>query len=80
MRLLWTIQNIPELKKAIHENDVMFGTLDSWILYKFSNLHVSNISNSAATGLYDPYSMGYAAWAFNSFGIPKSIMPTGEFR
>ena len=30
--------------QALKENDVMFGTLDSWLIYKFTKLHLSNIS------------------------------------
>ena len=80
MRLLWTLQNIPELVAAVkaEKNDVMFGTLDTWLLYKLSGnkkLHLTNTSNVAATGLYDPFSMEYAPWAFRLFGIPYEIMP-----
>ena len=52
MRLLWTLIYNPEVKEALKNNDVMYGTLDSWIIYKFSKLHVTNISNSAATGIH----------------------------
>ena len=75
MRLLWTLQNIPEVRQALKANDVMYGTLDSWIIYKFSRVHVCSISNAAATGLYDPFSLDYAPWAFHAFGIPEGIMP-----
>ena len=65
MRLLWTLQNVPELVSAVkaEKNDVMFGTLDTWLLYKLSGnrkLHLTNASNVAATGLYDPFSMEYS--------------------
>ena len=55
MRLLWTLQNIPELVAAVkaEKNDVMFGTIDTWLLYRFSGdkkKHFSNISNVAASG------------------------------
>ena len=58
MRLLWTLQNIPELTEAIkaEKNNVLFGTLESWLLYKFSGakkLHISTTSNVAATGKND---------------------------
>ena len=55
MRLLWTLQNIPELVNALKSDrhEVMFGTLDCWLLYKLSGdkkLHITNMSNVAATG------------------------------
>ena len=33
------------------------------------------IFNINFLGLYDPFSLSYAAWAFNTLGIPKNIMP-----
>ena len=55
MRLLWTIQNIPELTEALktEKDNVMFGTIDCWLLFKLSGekkLHLSTYSNAAATG------------------------------
>lgn len=55
MRLLWVLQNVPELMNAVKHDktDVLYGTLDSWLLFKFSGdkqVHLTNISNAAATG------------------------------
>ena len=56
MRLLWTLQNIPELVEAFKngsKHDILFGTLDTWLLYKLSGdkkIHITNISNAAGTG------------------------------
>ena len=57
MRLLWTLQNIPELVEALKndKNSVMFGTLECWLLYKLSGdkkTHMSTSSNAAATGMF----------------------------
>jgi glycerol kinase len=51
-RLVWALNNIPALKTALLKGDVMFGTVDTWLLYKFSagSLHLTDISNAAATG------------------------------
>ena len=34
------------------------------------------MSNIAATGIYDPFTHQYAAWAFSMFNIPMDMMPT----
>ncbi|KAJ3665404.1 hypothetical protein Zmor_000900 [Zophobas morio] len=75
-RLLWVLQNIPELKAAVSQKTVMFGTIDTWLLYKFSkgNLHVTDISNAAATGFYDPFVSEWGSWA-TLLGIPEQILP-----
>jgi putative glycerol kinase 5 len=76
-RLLWTLQNIPELKSAISQNNVMFGTIDTWLLYKLTkgNLHVTDISNASATGFFDPFVFEWGSWAKVVLGIPESILP-----
>ena len=51
-RLLWALQNIPALKEAVKKNNAMFGTLDTWLLYKLSRgkNFMTDIANAAATG------------------------------
>ena len=53
-RLVWALQNVPQLKGALAKDDVLFGTVDTWLLHKFSGgkLHLTDISNAAATGLF----------------------------
>ncbi|CAH2266967.1 jg6667 [Pararge aegeria aegeria] len=36
MRLSWVLHNIQEFKSAVQSNDAMFGTLDTWLLYKMT--------------------------------------------
>jgi len=75
MRLLWMLDHVPGLRDAADRGEVMFGCVDSWILYKLTGKHVTEISNIAATGMYDPFTMDYAGWIFTMFNMPMSIMP-----
>ena len=51
-RLVGALQNISALKLALAKDDVMFGTVETWILHKLTagRLHLTDISNAAATG------------------------------
>eukprot|EP00095_Tigriopus_kingsejongensis_P001848 maker-scaffold10_size831480-snap-gene-7.25 protein:Tk01848 transcript:maker-scaffold10_size831480-snap-gene-7.25-mRNA-1 annotation:"glycerol kinase 5" len=77
MRLLWALQNIPSFAEAAKNNNAMFGTVDTWLLYKLTQgaHHFTDVGNASATGLYDPFTMQYGDWAFKLFGIPQHIMP-----
>lgn len=76
-RLLWALNNVPELSAAASENNALFGTIDSWLVYKLNKgrVHVSDIGNASATGLYDPFTLQYGGWAFKLFGLPMAMMP-----
>ena len=41
MRLLWMLDHVPGLRDAADRNEVMFGGVDTWILYKLTGKHVT---------------------------------------
>lgn len=82
-KLNWMIQNNIKLKRAIIEGKALFGTLDSWLLYKFRMSpnsekhpeHISDITNASATGFYDSFDQTYSPWMLKEFGIDGSMLP-----
>jgi glycerol kinase len=77
LRLVWMLQNVEALKKAAKCHQVMFGTVDTWLLYKLTGgrLHVTDVSNASATGFYDPFTMKWADWVLSLFSIPSNMLP-----
>lgn len=71
------IQNNKKLQAAIEQKSALFGTLDSWLLYRLrqgSDLdykpeHISDVTSCSATGFYDPFTLQWAKWALNLFSI-----------
>lgn len=76
IRLLWLLQNNREVQKALFEKNLMFGTMDTWLIYKLTGgkTYVSDISNASATGMYDPFSL---CWSFipKYINVPISLLP-----
>ncbi|CAH2042421.1 unnamed protein product, partial [Iphiclides podalirius] len=77
LRLFWALNNVPALQSAVRNNEAMFGTLDTWLLYKLTGnkLHMTDVSSASATGFFDPFTMQWAGWAMSIFGIPMSALP-----
>ena len=65
-RLLWALENISTFRKASETGDAMFGTLDTWLLYKLTGgvTYVSEISNASGTGMFDPFTVTWGAFVF----------------
>lgn len=76
MRLLWALQNNVTLKAAILNGTAMFGTLDTWLIYRLTKgkSYCTDYSAASATGMYDPFAL---SWTFflKLFGIPNWILP-----
>lgn len=75
------IQNNKKLQAAIEQKNALFGTLDSWLLYRlrqgtdldFKPEHISDVTSCSATGFYDPFTLQWAKWALNLFSIKVRI-------
>ncbi|XP_060871147.1 putative glycerol kinase 5 isoform X2 [Metopolophium dirhodum] len=78
-KLLWLLQNNRKFRQDMKNNEVQFGTLDTWLLYQASNgkLHVTDVSCASATGLFDLFTMSWMPnLMFQYFGITNTILPS----
>jgi putative glycerol kinase 5 len=81
-RLLWALENNEKLREAVKKEDALFGTVDSYLLYRLRSgrdlekiEHISDITNCTATGLYDPFTLKWAGWAVSMFKIKLHMFP-----
>ncbi|XP_065167019.1 putative glycerol kinase 5 [Atheta coriaria] len=75
MRLLYMLDNIPAMRKNI--KNLMFGTVDTWLLYKLTagRQYVTDYGNATSTGLVDPFEMDWSTIMHKILNIPRHIYP-----
>lgn len=79
-RLLYEIAHNKRLQRALNEKKARLELLDSWILYKLRSgngldpdvEHITDITSSTATGLYDPFTLSWSPLVRWMFGIDVS--------
>ena len=74
-KILWLLRNVNEVKNARLENDLCFGTIDSWILYKLTGKHLTDVTNASRTLMMDLKTLNWIDKIFNILDIPKESMP-----
>lgn len=79
-RLQFILKNNRQLQRAVQENRALYGGLDTWLLSKLKNVysgldHVSDISYSAATGIFDVFKLEWSGIMLPYFGINRKILP-----
>ncbi|XP_058460929.1 putative glycerol kinase 5 isoform X2 [Malaya genurostris] len=83
LRLAWVLQNNADLQRDVKNGNVLYGTIDSWLLYRLRQgtdqsrivEHVSDVTNCTSSGFYDPFGQEWAGWALNLFSIKKELLP-----
>ena len=74
-KIIWLLRNVDKVKKAKIENDLCFGTIDSWLLYKLTSNHVTDVTNASRTMLMDLNTLQWLDDVINKLEIPKDSLP-----
>jgi glycerol kinase len=77
-KLALLLDEHPVIRQKAEYGDALFGTVDSWLIYKLSGgaAHVTDISNSSRTMLFDIRSLEWSDELLRDLAIPRSLMPT----
>ena len=75
-KILWLLRNVDEVNKAKLDNDLCFGTIDSWLLYKLTGNHVTDVTNASRTLLMELDTLNWIENVINSLDIPLDSLPS----
>ena len=74
-KILWLIRNVPDVKKNLEIDNVCFGTIDSWLLYKLTNQHLTDVTNASRTLLLNIETGEWSNKILETLNIPNSSLP-----
>ena len=76
-KISWILKNVPKAREKAESGRLMFGTVDTWLMYKLSGgrIHATDYSNASRTMLYDIQERRWDEHLLSIFDIPSSIMP-----
>ncbi|CAF2522771.1 unnamed protein product [Rotaria sp. Silwood2] len=85
-KLLWLFERQPELVQRARNNELLFGCIETWLIWKLTGgqEHVTDVSCASSTGLYDPFLSEWSSLLCRNLGINMRLLPTikptfGEF-
>ncbi len=76
-KIKWIIENVEGVKTKINENKVLFGTIDTWLIYNMTSFknHVTDYTNASRTMIYNIKNLDWDDKLCDYLKIPKSILP-----
>ena len=74
-KIIWLMKNVPDVKKSLENNDVIFGTVDSWLIYKLNESLQTDVTNASRTLLFDLESLNWNERILNEYNIPIDSLP-----
>lgn len=85
-KISWILNNIPDAKRRAENGELLFGTVDCYLLWKFSKgkVHATDATNASRTMLFNIHTQQWDDDLLNAFNIPDKLLPqvfdsSGEF-
>lgn len=76
-KIRWILENVPGARQKAMEGKLLFGTVDSWLIWKLSGgtTHITDVSNASRTMLFDINTLEWDKTLLEIFDIPVNMLP-----
>jgi len=74
-KLKWLLDSQPDARERAARGDLLFGTIDSWLTWKLTGEHVTDVTNAGRTFLMNLGTMDWDDRMLQTFQIPRGMLP-----
>lgn len=74
-KIKWILDNVDGAREKAENGRLMFGTVDSWLVYKLTGVHATDSTNASRTMLYNINDCKWDEELCELFGVPMSMLP-----
>jgi glycerol kinase len=80
LKIRWILENVPGVRERAEGGDVLFGNIDSWLLWNLTGgprggLHMTDCTNASRTQLMNLQTLDWDPELLSAFGIPAAMLP-----
>ncbi|GAA0448680.1 MAG: glycerol kinase GlpK [Bacillota bacterium] len=76
-KVKWILDHVDGAREKANNGDLLFGTIDTWLVYKLTGgkRHITDYSNASRTLMYNIYDLKWDEELLEILGVPKSMLP-----
>jgi glycerol kinase len=74
-KIKWILDNTPGAREKAEKGELLFGNMDSWIIWNLTGAHVTDVTNASRTLLMDLKTLDWDEEILGILGIPHSLLP-----
>lgn len=75
-KIKWILENVSEAKVLLENDQLLFGTIDTWLIWNLTGNHYTDVTNASRTQLFNIHSLNWDNDLLAIFNIPNKILPT----
>jgi glycerol kinase len=74
-KVRWLLDADPSLRQRAEEGEILFGTMDSWLIWKLTGRHITDVTNASRTMLMDLSTVDWDEELLAAVGVPRVMLP-----
>ena len=77
-KVAWILDNVAGARARAEKGELLFGTIDSWLIWKLTEgqAHVTDYSNASRTLMYNIYDLQWDDELLSILNVPRALLPT----
>jgi glycerol kinase len=79
-KIAWMLDHVPGARRRAEDGDLLFGTMDSWLLWNLTGgvrggVHATDVTNASRTLLMDLRTLDWHEPSLELIGVPRAMLP-----
>jgi glycerol kinase len=74
-KLAWLLENVDGLRERADRGEVLFGTMDSWLIWKLTGNHLTDVTNGSRTLLMNLRTLDWDPEILAALDVPRAMLP-----
>jgi glycerol kinase len=74
-KLRWLLDTVPGLSERAEAGQVVFGTMDSWLIWRMTGRHLTDVTNASRTLMMNVKTLDWDPELLDVLGVPRAMLP-----
>jgi glycerol kinase len=74
-KIKWILDNVPGARQKAEAGELLFGNMDTWVIWNLTGAHVTDVTNASRTLLMNLKTLDWDEEILHILGIPRSMLP-----
>jgi glycerol kinase len=74
-KIRWLLDHVDGARDQAARGEILFGTMDSWLIWKLTGRHVTDVTNASRTMLMDLKTLDWDDGLLDAIGVPRAMLP-----
>jgi glycerol kinase len=74
-KIRWLLDEQPQLRHRAENGEVLFGTMETWLIWRLTGAHITDVTNASRTMLMNLSTVDWDGELLDALGIPPAMLP-----